>query len=227
VGRRTCVRIGTSRWRGLLARPRTSVTTPLPSDVPPGQILAPGRFDTCRLVAIQLVRAVSRTVTVAVFADGLRAAGPASQDPLPEPAPAIQRCGFADRARGLGTLRRMAPAEPARCAAQVLGLRRGALRRSHPARAAAPPQTGVPRWAGLITLRPPRCPPSGSPAHGVDACRPGSRRGARPRRLSHSQGRRGFCFGSVTVTWDTDSDCDCPTCSPGPTQIADSALTRP
>jgi hypothetical protein len=63
---------------------------------------------------------------------------PASQDPLPEPAPAIDRCGFADRARGPGTLRRISPAEPVRCAAQALGLRRGALRRSHPARAAAP-----------------------------------------------------------------------------------------
>jgi hypothetical protein len=49
-GRRTCVRIGTFHWRGLLARPRISVTAPLPSGVPPGQILAPWALDTCHLV---------------------------------------------------------------------------------------------------------------------------------------------------------------------------------
>jgi hypothetical protein len=149
---------------------------------------------------------------------------PASQDPLPEPAPAIDRCGFADRARGLGTWRRMSPAEPVRCAAPAPGLRRGALRRSHPARAAAPAadRDAVVGWPDHAAAASP--PTLGSPAHGAGACRSGSRRGARPRRLPHGQGRRGLCFGSVTVTRDTDGDCDCPACSPGPTQIADYAL---
>jgi hypothetical protein len=148
-----------------------------------GTFSRPGRYDTCRLVAVQLVRAVSRTVTVAVFADGLRAAGPG----IPRSAPRTRaghrqvRVGGSrpwardvapDVAGGACALRRSgARAAPWRTAAQPPG----ALRR--------PPQTGVPRWAALITLRLPRRPPSRSPAHGVHACRPGCRPGARPRRL--------------------------------------------
>ena len=124
-------------------------------------------------VVTRLVGAVSRAVTVAVFAGGLRTAARDIPDPLPAPMPVIQECGFAGRARRLGSLRRMALASlrvaplrrwaaPRRSLAQP----RGAVRRL--------PGTGALRWAGLIRPRLPRRPPPGSPAHGVGARRPGS-----------------------------------------------------
>ncbi len=171
-----------------------------------------GICDTCRPVVIRLLRAVSRAVTVAVFADGLRAAGPRH--------PKIHSRNPRWSYRGTGS--RIASVGSGRCAgwhrrACVLrrsgtGLRRGALWRT-PARAAAVAWTGVPRRAGLIELRPPHRPPLGSPAQEA---------GTRPRAF-HTAETGGACFGSVTVTWDTDGDCDCSACSPSYAHIADSA----
>jgi uncharacterized protein YbjT (DUF2867 family) len=89
-----------------------------------------GALTLAAWVVTWLVRAGSRPVTVAVFADGRRPAGPASQDPLSAPAPVVQGCGFADHAAGLvvvapdganGRVRCAAQAQRVRCAAQALG----------------------------------------------------------------------------------------------------------
>jgi hypothetical protein len=57
----------------------------------------------------------------------------------------------------------------------------------------------------------------------MESTRAGLAPGAvRARAAFHTaKARRGFCFGSVTVTWDTDGDCDCPACRPSPTRIAE------
>ena len=67
-----------------------------------------------------------------------RSAGPRHPDPRPEPAPVIQGCGFAHRARGLGRYagRRRRASALRRLGA---GLGRGAFWCSHPARAGLAP----------------------------------------------------------------------------------------
>ncbi len=89
----------------------------------------------------------------------LRCSPRVSHDLLPRPAPAMQRCGWWI-ASGARVVAPDGAGEPVRCAAQALRSRRGAVWRSHPARALRrPPDKGLPWWAGLITLRPPRRPP--------------------------------------------------------------------
>ena len=91
-----------------------------------------------------------------------------------------------------------------RCVAQALGLRRGAIWRSHPARAAAPAgdrraAVGWPDHAAAASSPTPRITSSWSrraPAW--------LRRGARLRRLPHGRDCGGPASAAVTVTWDTD-----------------------
>ena len=94
------------------------------------------RFDTCCLVVTRLVRAVSRAVTVAVFADGLRCGPPASQDSLPDPRRSYSGAGSRIAPVGSG---RCAGWRRRACALRRSGaeLRRGAVWRSHPARCSA------------------------------------------------------------------------------------------
>src|SRR5690348_7785584 len=149
---------------------------------------------------------------------------PASPDPLPEAAPVI---------RGMGA--RIAPVGAGRCAGWRL--RACALRRfgagPRPGRSLGavtrhalrrPPQIGVPRWAGLIMLRPPGPPTPGitrlwsrrAPAWLRARCAPAPP-STRPRPA-------GPCRGSVAVKWDADDDRNCPACSPSYVHVADYLL---
>jgi len=149
-----------------------------------------GICDTCRLAAARLVRPVSRAVTVAVVAGGLRARAPASQFHSRSPRRSYRGAGSWIAPMGLGRRagwRRRAGA----LRRPGAGLRRGAFWRSHPARAAAP---GGDRRAGVDW--PDHAATASSPTPGIT--RSWSRRApawlrrhVRPRRLQRGQTGQG------------------------------------
>jgi hypothetical protein len=166
LGRRTSVRIDISRWRGLLARPRISVTAQVLTSVPPRQTPSVGICDTCRLVVILPMRAVSQAVTVAVFAGGLRPAVRCTPRSTPGPRSGRLVVRVRGSSPGLRSLRRMAPVRR-RVALLRAGLRCSALGYAAAhfgaatrARGCARPESRVVLWAALITLQPPRRPPT-------------------------------------------------------------------
>ena len=178
MGRRTCVRIGMFHWRGLLARPRILAAAPLPPRALPGQFSFPGMCDTCCHVVTWLVRAVSRTVTIAVFAGGRSAAHRA---PKRAPSSRVARYNVRVFPGQQGTermARRAAPdgASPAR---------KTASRLRRPARGCAVTQSGA--AARRAAAAPPGNPRTADhwPGHGAVAALPAQRSPA------HSRGWRG------------------------------------